>query len=379
MTHRSDVWPKVLSGGEAQRVSLARALVREPDLLLLDEPFSALDALTRLTAQALVADLWALHQCAVLLVTHDVEESVKLADRVLVMKDGVIAHEATGGSSPTTRCDRSEVRCAPRGTPRSSRRGSALMTLTTSPLPATATPRSRAQQWLLTRLRQVLDRAEISLLTADLESYATDRSGHRLPGSALAVLRPSTTAAVQAILRVAEAAGVTVVPRGAGTGLSGGASVPDGALVLSTERLNSIVRIDPENEIAVVQAGVITADVDAAAAEFGLMYAPDPASHQISTIGGNIATNAGGLRCVEIRCHQGVHPRVDRRAGRRFVAADRPADDQGRRRLRPHRAVRRRGGHAGCRGRGDLRFGRGRSGPEQRWRSFPRSPQPPPV
>jgi len=94
MTHRSDVWPKVLSGGEAQRVSLARALVREPDLLLLDEPFSALDALTRLTAQALVADLWALHQCAVLLVTHDVEESVKLADRVLVMKDGVIAHEA---------------------------------------------------------------------------------------------------------------------------------------------------------------------------------------------------------------------------------------------------------------------------------------------
>ena len=94
MTHRSDVWPKVLSGGEAQRASLARALVREPDLLLLDEPFSALDALTRLTAQALVADLWALHQCAVLLVTHDVEESIRLADRVLVMKDGVIAHEA---------------------------------------------------------------------------------------------------------------------------------------------------------------------------------------------------------------------------------------------------------------------------------------------
>jgi sulfonate transport system ATP-binding protein len=94
MTHRSDVWPKVLSGGEAQRASLARALVREPDLLLLDEPFSALDALTRLTAQSLVADLWTLHQCAVLLVTHDVEESIKLADRVLVMKNGGIEHEA---------------------------------------------------------------------------------------------------------------------------------------------------------------------------------------------------------------------------------------------------------------------------------------------
>lgn len=91
--HRSDVWPKVLSGGEAQRASLARALVREPDLLLLDEPFSALDALTRLTAQALVAELWTVHRCAVLLVTHDVEESVRLADRVLVMRDGVIAHE----------------------------------------------------------------------------------------------------------------------------------------------------------------------------------------------------------------------------------------------------------------------------------------------
>ena len=69
--------------------------------------------------------------------------------------------------------------------------------------------------------------------------------------------------------------------------------------MLSTERLNRIVRIDPDNEIAVVQPGVITADLDAAAAEHGLMYAPDPASHEISTIGGNIATNAGGLHCVK--------------------------------------------------------------------------------
>lgn len=93
--HRADQWPKVLSGGEAQRASLARALVREPELMLLDEPFAALDALTRIKAQELVADLWQRHGCAILLVTHDVEEAVLLADRVLVMKDGGIAHDVT--------------------------------------------------------------------------------------------------------------------------------------------------------------------------------------------------------------------------------------------------------------------------------------------
>jgi sulfonate transport system ATP-binding protein len=91
--HRTDAWPKTLSGGEAQRASLARALVREPDLLLLDEPFGALDALTRIKAQRLVDELWQQRGCAVLLVTHDVEEAVLLADRVLVMDDGVIAYE----------------------------------------------------------------------------------------------------------------------------------------------------------------------------------------------------------------------------------------------------------------------------------------------
>jgi sulfonate transport system ATP-binding protein len=97
LSHRADVWPKVLSGGEAQRASLARALVREPDLMLLDEPFGALDALTRIKAQALVAELWQKHGCAILLVTHDVEEALLLADRVLVMKDGRIAHEVVVG------------------------------------------------------------------------------------------------------------------------------------------------------------------------------------------------------------------------------------------------------------------------------------------
>jgi sulfonate transport system ATP-binding protein len=104
--HRVDAWPKTLSGGEAQRASLARALVREPDLLLLDEPFGALDALTRITAQRLVADLWQRRGCAVLLVTHDVEEALLLADRVLVMDGGVIAHETPVGlDRPRERSD----------------------------------------------------------------------------------------------------------------------------------------------------------------------------------------------------------------------------------------------------------------------------------
>jgi sulfonate transport system ATP-binding protein len=95
LTERADAWPVTLSGGEAQRASLARALVRDPRLLLLDEPFSALDALTTITMHRLVLDLWALHRPAVLLVTHDVDEALALADRVLVLDDGRIAHSAT--------------------------------------------------------------------------------------------------------------------------------------------------------------------------------------------------------------------------------------------------------------------------------------------
>jgi len=86
----TDAWPRTLSGGESQRVALARALVRDPELLLLDEPFGALDALTRLTMHDLVLDLWQRRQPAVLLVTHDVDEALSLADRVLVLADGVL-------------------------------------------------------------------------------------------------------------------------------------------------------------------------------------------------------------------------------------------------------------------------------------------------
>ncbi len=94
LTEQAGAWPLTLSGGEAQRASLARALVRNPDLLLLDEPFSALDALTRITIHRLVLELWGRHRPGVLLVTHDVDEALLLADRILVLDGGRIAHES---------------------------------------------------------------------------------------------------------------------------------------------------------------------------------------------------------------------------------------------------------------------------------------------
>ncbi|NOP98071.1 MULTISPECIES: ABC transporter ATP-binding protein [Mycolicibacterium] len=91
LAEKTRAWPLSLSGGEAQRVSLARALVREPDLLLLDEPFGALDALTRLKMYGLLHDLWARRHMAVLHVTHDVDEAILLADRVIVLSGGKVS------------------------------------------------------------------------------------------------------------------------------------------------------------------------------------------------------------------------------------------------------------------------------------------------
>ncbi len=104
-SHELD-WPTTLSGGEAQRAALARALVRSPDLLLLDEPFGALDALTRIRMHALVQQLCAKHHPAVLLVTHDVDEAVLLADRVLVLTDGALSLDVpVDVSTPRLRSD----------------------------------------------------------------------------------------------------------------------------------------------------------------------------------------------------------------------------------------------------------------------------------
>jgi len=131
-----------------------------------------------------------------------------------------------------------------------------------------------------------------------LATYAVDSSRAQPEGLPIAVVRAASTADVSTALAWAHARGIRVSVRGAGTGLSGGAVAYAGGLVVSLEAMNRILSIDVDNRLADVEAGVVTAQLDTAAHEHGLFFPPDPASAQWSTIGGNIATNAGGLRCV---------------------------------------------------------------------------------
>jgi glycolate oxidase len=130
------------------------------------------------------------------------------------------------------------------------------------------------------------------------ESYRQDRAFDPAAGKPVAVVRPRRTEEVQTIMRWASANQVPVVTRGAGTGLSGGATAVDGGIVLSTEKMRDIV-VDPVTRTAVCQPGLFNAEVKKTVAEYGLWYPPDPSSYEICSIGGNIATNAGGLCCVK--------------------------------------------------------------------------------
>ena len=130
------------------------------------------------------------------------------------------------------------------------------------------------------------------------EGYRRDWAKDPNAGIPLAVVRARNTADVQTVMRWASSHGISVVPRGAGSGLSGGATAVDGGIVLSTELMREIT-VDPVTRIAVTGPGLLNAEVKKAAAEHGLWYPPDPSSFEMCSIGGNAATNAGGLCCVK--------------------------------------------------------------------------------
>ncbi len=146
---------------------------------------------------------------------------------------------------------------------------------------------------LLARLRGILGPAAVLARPEELLAYECDGlTLHR--GQPTAVVLPRETAEVAAVVRACNAAGVPFVPRGAGTGLSGGAVALSGAVVIECQRMNRVLEIDPEDRVAVVQPGVVNVEVSKAAAPHGLLFAPDPSSQQACTVGGNVAENSGG-------------------------------------------------------------------------------------
>lgn len=150
----------------------------------------------------------------------------------------------------------------------------------------------------ITRLQTITGPAHVLHSPEDLTTYAYDGS----PGSQVlptAVVQPGSTEEVSAVLALAYENDVAIVPRGSGTGLSGGSIPSEESVVVQLSRMDRIIEIDEVNLTAHVEAGVITADLAAAAAQRGLFYPPDPGSMKISTVGGNVAENSGGLRCFK--------------------------------------------------------------------------------
>jgi glycolate oxidase len=148
-------------------------------------------------------------------------------------------------------------------------------------------------------LRQRLGKTEVVTDPDILGARAHDQASFCPAGSAAVLVRPRSTEEVRQVVLVAGEHRVPVVTQGARTGLSGGANAVDGCLLLSTERMDRILELDVADQVAVVQPGVVNADLSRAVADVGLFYPPDPSSWEESTIGGNVATNAGGLCCVK--------------------------------------------------------------------------------
>ncbi|MEQ4302580.1 FAD-linked oxidase C-terminal domain-containing protein [Plantactinospora sp. B6F1] len=152
---------------------------------------------------------------------------------------------------------------------------------------------------LLDDLRAALGESAVLTDPDLLRGHQRDEADLCAAGTPAVVVRPRTTGEVVAVVRAAAAHGVPVVPQGARTGLAGAANAVDGAVLLSTALMDEIREVDPVNRIAVVQPGVVNAMLAAAVAKHGLRYPPDPGSWESSTIGGNVATNAGGMCCVK--------------------------------------------------------------------------------
>ena len=148
-------------------------------------------------------------------------------------------------------------------------------------------------------LRRELPDGRLVSDTDALSTLSHDDAEWAPVGKPAAAVRASTESEVQHVVRTCAKLGVPIVPRGAGTGLSGGANATDGCVVLDLSQMSRVLEIDPDNLLAVVQPGAINNDVKSAVAEYGLWYPPDPASAPWSTIGGNVATNAGGLCCLK--------------------------------------------------------------------------------
>ena len=158
---------------------------------------------------------------------------------------------------------------------------------------------SRGGDAFLRDFKRVLPDLKLLVDEIDRESYRRDEAAHYTPGLPLAVALPRTTADVVSIARLAHRHRVPIVPRGAGSGLTGAAAGIDGALTVAFTRMDRILQIDTANSLIVVQPGVINAHLKAEAARHKLYYPPDPASYELCTIGGNLGTNAGGLCCVK--------------------------------------------------------------------------------
>ena len=150
----------------------------------------------------------------------------------------------------------------------------------------------------LTPLTGALPEGSVVTDPDKMAGYRFDRANAPDAGTPVAVVRATCTEDVQAAVRFAAAQGLSVITRGAGSGLSGGATALDGCLLVSTERMREI-EVDPLTRTCTVQPGLLNAEVKKAVAEHGLWYPPDPSSYEICSIGGNVATNAGGLCCVK--------------------------------------------------------------------------------